>query len=98
MTYYAHHIQLAREEGCTAVLRLALVRRVVLEELALILERSDDRLVRVNVALTTVDYRYVTQTERNDTACENIHNVRSGIPRRRVQLGGSYTEHWHRLT
>ena len=60
---------------------------MVLEELALILERSDDRLVRVNVALTTVDDGNIAKTEGDDTASEDVHNVSSGVPAIPSQIG-----------
>lgn len=37
-----YHVEFASKEGCTAVLCLALVRRVVLEELTLMLESGSD--------------------------------------------------------
>ena len=75
-----HHVELAGKERRAAVLRLALVRRVVLEELALILESSRNRLLGIDVTLATVDHWYVTQTQRNHSSSEDVHDIRSSVP------------------
>lgn len=52
-------VELACEERGAAVLRLAGIGRMVLKELALILEGAHDGLVSVNVLLTTVHHRHI---------------------------------------
>ena len=51
-----------------------------LEELTLGLQGRTDGLVVLNVSLTTVDYWYISQSQRDDPASENIDNVRSLVP------------------
>ena len=57
-----HHVELAGKERRAAVLRLALVRGVVFEELALILQRRLNRLAGLDVALATVNHWHVPQS------------------------------------
>ena len=51
-----------------------------LEELTRGLQGRTDGLVVLNVSLTTVDYWYISQSQRDDPASENIDNVRSLVP------------------
>jgi len=53
---------------------------VILEELSFVFQRKTDRLGALNIALTTIDDWHVAQTERNDTSCQNVDNVRACIP------------------
>jgi len=59
-----HQVELARQKGCAAVLRLAGVGRVVLKELALMLQRGLDVLAAVNVPLAAVNDRDVSWQDR----------------------------------
>lgn len=52
---------------------------MVLEEVLLVLQSVSDRLLVLDVTLTTVDDGDVTQTQRDNPSSENIHNVGSLI-------------------
>ena len=80
-----YHVELAGEEGSTAVLCLALVCDVILEEFTLIVKCGLDRLVGVDITLTTVDHWHITQTQGDNSASEDIHNIRSGVPITRMR-------------
>ena len=75
-----YHVELASEEGSTTVLCLALVRRMILEELALIIQSCTDGLVGINITLSTVHDWDITQAKGDHSASEDIHNVRSSVP------------------
>ena len=73
----SYHIEFTGKEGGTTVLRLALIRRVVLEKGSFVLQCSTDSLIRLDIPLTTVNNRDVSQSQRDDTTGENVHNIRS---------------------
>ncbi len=75
-----YHVQLASKERRSAVLRLVGVRGVSFEELTLGLECNRDRLVLVDVPLSTVHNWYIAQSQGYDPAREDIDDVRAGIP------------------
>ena len=75
-----YHVQLAGEEGRTAVLRLALVCGVALEKVALVHQRSRDGLVGVDIALTTVDHWDVAQAQGDNPSSKNVNDIGAGIP------------------
>ena len=81
---YSHEstydVELPREEGRSAVLRLVRIGRVTLKELTFSIQRSSDSLVRLNVPLATVDHRNVSETKRDDTAGKNVNNISTSIP------------------
>ena len=83
-TAYSHEstydVELPREEGRSAVLRLVRIGRVALKELTLSIQRSSDSLVRLNVPLSTVDHGNVSETERDDTASKNVNDISTSIP------------------
>lgn len=53
---------------------------MVLEEVAFGIERDADLLVCLNVSLSSVHDRNVSQSERNNPSGKNVNNVRSRIP------------------
>ena len=75
-----HHVQLPGEERGATELGLGLVRSMVLEKFALVLECGGDGLVGFDIALTTVDDWDIPQTEGNNTTCENVDNIGSLVP------------------
>lgn len=76
-----HHVQFPSEERRATELGLGLVRSMVLEELAFVLECDSDGLVRFNIALATVDDWDVAQTEGNNTTGEDINDIGSLVPK-----------------
>ena len=38
-----------------------------------------DRLARINIALTTVNDGNVTKPQRDDSACEDVYDIRAGV-------------------
>ena len=86
MTY---HIQLASEERCTAVLCLALVRRMVLKEVSFMIEGSSDSLAGFDISLATVDNWDITQAQGNNATSKNINNVCALVPTHEVSTMGT---------
>ena len=76
----SYHVQLSSQVRGSTVLSFALVCRVVFEKVTLSLQGLVDRLLGINIALSTVDNRNVAEAKRNDTAGQNIDNVRARIP------------------
>ena len=76
-----YHVKLARQERCAAVLRLALVSRMALEEVTFRIKRLLNWFGCVNVTLTTVHYGDVAQAQRNDAACKDIDDISTSIPK-----------------
>jgi hypothetical protein len=72
-------VELLRQERCTTVCCLVLVRRVVLEKLTLMVQSSADGLFVLDISLTTVDDGNVAKTKVNDTASENVHDIRARV-------------------
>jgi hypothetical protein len=58
---------------------------VVLEELTFMVQSSTDRLLVLDIPLTTIDNRNVTKTKVNDAASENVYDVRARV--HQVNLG-----------
>ena len=58
---HTNHVKLARQEWCAAVLRLALVSRMVLEEVAFCIKRLLDWFGCVDVTLATVHHGNIAQ-------------------------------------
>ena len=78
--HLAYEIKLSSQEGCSAVLRFAPVRLVVLEKVLLVVQSICDRLLRVNVPLSSIDDRDVAQTKGNDTAGQDIDDIGTLVP------------------
>jgi len=74
------HVELPCEERCTAELGLALVRRVILEIVTLVVERSADGLVSLDISLASVYNRHVAQPQRDDSPSQNINDISSFVP------------------
>jgi len=51
-----------------------------LEEDSLVLQRSRDGLLLLDVSLTSVDDGDVSETQRDDSTGENVNNVGSLVP------------------
>ena len=51
-----------------------------LEEFAFILQSGADGLVGLDIALSTIDHRYVAQTQGNDATSKNINNIGALVP------------------
>lgn len=52
-----------------------------LEEIALSLQGSSNRLGGVNIPLSTIHDGYITESEWNDAARKNVDDVRPLVPR-----------------
>lgn len=78
----SYHVQLSGQVRGSAVLGLALVSGMVLEEGALSLQGLVDGLLGINITLSTVDDGNVAETKGNDTTGQNIDNVRASVPRK----------------
>jgi hypothetical protein len=74
------HVKLARQERCAAVLGLALVGRMALEEVAFCIKCLLDWFGRVDVTLATVHDRDAAQAQRDDAARKNIDDIGTSIP------------------
>jgi hypothetical protein len=53
---------------------------MIFEELAFVFEGRHDGLGRFDIALTTVNHRYISQAQRNDTSSKDIHDIGSRVP------------------
>jgi hypothetical protein len=81
----AYQVQLACKIWGTTVRRFVAVCLVVLEELPLVLERIGDRLLILDIPLSSVHNWDITQPQRNDATGENVDNVCSIV--HQVDLG-----------
>jgi hypothetical protein len=59
---------------------------MVLEEGALRFQRFVDRLLGIDIALTTIDNGDVAETKRDNTSSQNVYDIRSSIPRRSINI------------
>jgi len=75
-----HSVQLPSQEWSSTVLSLVLVALMSLEEDSLVLQRSRDGLLLLDVSLTSVDDGDVSETQRDDSTGENVNNVGSLVP------------------
>lgn len=53
---------------------------MILKEVAFSIESLGNRFVGFDVALTAIDYRNVSQAQRNDTPCKNVYYICSYVP------------------
>lgn len=58
---------------------------MVLEEIAFVFEGLADRFRGFDIALTTVNDRYISQAKRDDATSKNVHDVGTLVPTFRVQ-------------
>jgi len=77
---YDYQVKLSCQVRSTAVLSLALVCGVILEEGALSIQGAADRLFGVDVTLTAVNNRDVAETKGNNAASQNIDDIGTSIP------------------
>ena len=75
--YSTHDVELSSEPWGTAVLSFTRVRRMGLKELLLVLQCSCDRLGLVDIPLSSVDDRDVTQPKGDDSTSENVDDIGS---------------------
>jgi hypothetical protein len=53
---------------------------MIFEEFAFMFESMGDRLGILYITLAAVDNRYISETEGNDTASEDVYNICSFVP------------------
>ena len=75
-----YHIELPCKERSSAKLGLALIRRVIFKKFTLMFESMRYRFGSLNIPLTTIHDWNIAESERNDAACQNVHDVRSFVP------------------
>lgn len=85
-----HSVQLPSQEWSSTVLSLVLVTLVSLEENSLVLQRSRDGLLLLDISLTSVHDGDVSETKRDDSTGENVDDVGSLVPihKRTKEQGG----------
>lgn len=62
-------IELASKERRATILAFAFVRGMVIKKLTFKFERNTDRFRLFNVPLSTIDHRYISKAQWNNSAC-----------------------------
>lgn len=70
-----YRVELSSQEGSSAVLRFAPVAWVVLEKVSLCIESGTDELLLVDITLSSVHNRHVSQAQGNHTTSEDVNDV-----------------------
>ena len=79
MCLETYQVELASEIRCTAIRSLITVCLVVLKERPLMLESVRNRLLILDIPLPSVDYRDVTQSQRNDAPSQDVDDIGSFV-------------------
>ena len=71
---------------------------MVFEKLSLILECNADRLVQLNISLSSIDNGNIAQPQWNNSTSEDIYDIRSFVPeihacKQRGRAQGKYNAH-----